>query len=150
MILPAPHRDTLRRVAVFLAETRDPWWIVGSVAMALIDIDPGDIRDIDVLVSEQDADGLMRRHGLDNAVDGGTDRFKSNILLYPPLGPVSVEVMGNYRIRQGETWHLVKPQTRQKVVLDGIDLFVPDRSEQAQLLQRLGRPKDLQRLKRFN
>lgn len=150
MTLPEPHRETLRRIAIFLAETRDPWWIVGSVAMGLIDIDPGDMRDIDVLVSEPDARGLMRRHGLDNAVDGGTDRFKSDILLYPRLGPIRVEVMGGYRIRDGEDWELVAPQTRQKIQIDDIDLFVPDRTEQAQLLQRLGRSKDVQRLKHFD
>lgn len=143
------HTNELQRIADYLSDTEDPWWVLGSAAMALIEIDPGDIRDIDVLVSERDADALIRKHSLTNMADGGTDGFRSNFFLTPNLGQVPVEIMAGYQIRTAGAWQVVEPKTRLRIPVGSAAIFVPDRDEQMHFLKRLGRPKDRDRLQRF-
>ncbi len=149
-MLSQQHQEALQRTALFLSPTRDPWWVLGSAAMALIGVDPGKIRDIDVLVSSRDAQALMTQHDLPNLADGGTAQFRSDYFLLPELGVIPVEVMGGYQIYQAGKWTQVSPVSRRRVKLGTTIVFTPDRDEQVAILQRLGRPKDLDRLKRFS
>lgn len=145
------HQQTaLRRITEFLSETADPWWVLGSAAMALIGVDPGEIRDIDVLVSASDAEALMTAYSLPNEADGGTEGFRSTYFLKPDLGDVPVEVMGGYQIRTAGLWTPVEPLSRQRITIDNAVVYIPNRKEQIEILKQLGRPKDLARLKRFN
>ena len=144
------HQTALRATADFLSDTTDPWWVLGSAAMALIGVDPGEVRDIDVLVSPRDAQALMRAHSLANLADGGTDRFRSDYFLQPNLGEIPVEVMSGYQIFESGRWLPVAPASRLAVTVGGATVFVPDRTDQIDLLKRLGRPKDLNRLRRFD
>jgi len=146
VFLGSDHITTLERISDFLAENVDPWWILGSAAIALIDIDPGEVRDIDVLVSPRDGARLMRAHELENQADGGTDRYRSDTVLRPELGNVPVEFLSNYFIKAKEQWVPLAPETRQSINLDGATLFVPDLNEQLEILVRLGRQKDLRRV----
>lgn len=149
-MLSQRHQRGLERVAELLADAEDPWWVLGSAAMALIGIDPGDIGDIDVLVSGRDAEALMQAFALPNQADGGTSHFRSDYFLVPPLGDVRVEIMAGYHIRSGDGWQRVTPASRQAVVVGSATLFVPERDDQIELLERLGRKKDLARLDRFS
>ncbi len=140
------HQMTLQQVADLLADTQDPWWVLGSAAMALIGGDPGEVGDIDVLVSGRDAEALMQAFALTNQADGGTPQFRSDYYLVPQLGALRVEIMAGYQICCGDAWQPVTPASRQAVTVGPATLLVPDRQEQIELLQRLGRPKDLARL----
>ncbi len=144
------HQTALQATADFLSDTDDPWWVLGSAAMALIGVDPGEVRDIDVLVSPRDAQALMRVHGLTNQADGGTHRFRSHYFLQPNLGDIPVEVMSGYQIFESGSWLPVAPASRLAVTVGEATAFVPDRADQIDLLKRLGRPKDLNRLRRFD
>lgn len=144
------HQTTLRATADFLGDTDDPWWVLGSAAMALVGIDPGAVRDIDVLVSPRDAQKLMHARGLTNQADGGTDRFRSDCFLQPQLGEIPVEVMSGYQIFEGGSWLPVSPASRLAVRVGEATVSVPDRTDQIALLKRLGRPKDLERLQHFD
>ena len=146
MDLNAELKDSLSRTADWLADTRDPWWILGSAAIALIGVNPNGVRDIDVLVSEQDAQDLMTRNCLENQSDGGTARYHSNTFLLPELGPYRVEVMAGYKIRSNDEWANVWPRTRVAVEVAGSILWVPEASEQIDILRRLNRPKDRSRI----
>jgi len=143
------HQKALHRVADLLADTKDPWWVLGSAAMALIGVDPGEVNDIDVLVSSRDAERLMTSFALTNQADGGTSQFRSSYFLIPDLGEVRVEIMADYQVRRGNAWAPVNPASRQAIAVGTATLFIPDREDQIQLLERLGRAKDLDRLKRF-
>lgn len=129
-----------------LSACADPWWLLGSAAIALSGIDPNGVRDLDVLVSPADADRLMARHKLANDADGGNLLFRSDTLLLPDLGQVPVEIMSNYFIKAGATWKLLTPKTRVRVKAAEIDMFVPEISEQIEILMALGRPKDFARV----
>ncbi|MEO1552846.1 MAG: hypothetical protein AAFR82_02850 [Pseudomonadota bacterium] len=149
MALEAALKTTLLRTADWLAGTRDPWWVLGSAAIALLGIDPHGIGDIDVLVSERDAKALIERHSLTNQSDGGTDKFRSNVFILPALGKYRVEIMAGYEIRLANEWTPVWPQTRRSVDLSGTSLWVPDAAEQIEILRMLNRPKDLDRIERI-
>lgn len=146
MELDADLKDTLLRTSDWLADTKDPWWILGSAAIALLGVDPNGVRDIDVLVSERDAEALMIHHSLENRFDGGTTCFRSNTFILPNLGALRVEVMAGYEIRVKDEWLNVWPQTRFSVVVSGSVLWIPEAREQIEILRMLNRPKDLGRI----
>lgn len=148
-MLSAGEQNTLQRVSELLSHAADPWWVLGSAAMALIGVDPGQIGDIDVLVSLRDAERLGDAHQLQNQADGGTEQFRSSVFLQPDLGERRVEIMSGYEIRRGDKWEPVQPASRLRVMLDDAALFVPERWEQIEILNRLARPKDRERISRF-
>ena len=56
--------ETLMRVGRELKTLQNPWWILGSSAIAILGYEAGPIGDVDILVSERDAVHLMSAHGL--------------------------------------------------------------------------------------
>jgi hypothetical protein len=134
---------TFLRLAVELQSARDPWWVIGSAALALCGLAPERVKDVDLIVSPADAERLMRRHGLDNFADGGSAQFRSELLLRPDFGAVPVEILASFHIRHGADWQPVCPQTRVEIPLAGLALFVPSRGELAAIFRRCGRPSDL-------
>lgn len=146
MPLSSNHIETLKNTSRFLAANEDPWWVLGSAAIALCGVDPQIIRDIDVVISPEDARRLMTLHDLINQADGGDHRFRSGTMLRPDLGPVRVEILSNYEIRERGIWTPLALNTRKTVEVEGATLFVPELDEQIEVLSRLGREKDLQRI----
>ena len=148
-MLSTAEQNALRQVAALLSDTSDPWWILGSAAMALIGVDPGEIRDIDVLVSSRDARALRECDGVENAADGGSETYRSAVFLRTQADTLTVEIMAGYDIRRGDIWQPVAPASREKVMVGDAAVFVPSREEQISLLKRLGRDKDRRRLQLF-
>lgn len=145
-VIPDNLLSTLTRLTSDLRVTEDPWWVLGSAAAALKGYAVGSVGDVDVLVSLRDADRLSRIWQIDNCADGGTGLYRSAIFLTPHLGPVPVEVMAGYEIRQGDDWLKVWPETREIVSCAGMDMFVPADADLIQIFQWLGRQKDHDRL----
>lgn len=139
------HISSLRLLTHFLADCLDPWWVLGSAAIALCGVNPSGVRDIDVLVSSRDSDRLMRLHDLENSADGGNSLFRSDIFLLPDLGKIRVEIMSNYEINSNSGWKKLAPLSRLAIDLEDTTLFVPNVQEQIEILHALGRPKDLKR-----
>lgn len=137
---------TLQGAASFLAIAKDPWWVLGSAAVALKGYDAGEVGDVDILVSEADASRLMARHGLKNKQDGGTALFRSSFFLLPELGPVRVEAMAGYEICERGTWAPVWPSSREIIHLCKAGLFVPSDQNLIDIFKRLGRDKDRLRI----
>lgn len=139
--------QTLEYLVDLLALTEDPWWILGSAAVFLSGRDPGLIGDIDVLLSEADAQRIMSDQGLENLRDGGTPRYRSTIVLRPNLGQLPVELLAGYRIFQNDAWNAIWPSTRVSVTYRGHEVFVPSVEEQISMLEMLGRAKDFDRIR---
>ncbi|MEL6691663.1 MAG: hypothetical protein AAFQ12_01325 [Pseudomonadota bacterium] len=127
--------------------TEDPWWILGSAAVFLSGHDPGPIGDIDVLLSEADAQRLMSDQGLENLRDGGTPRYRSTIVLRPTLGEMPVELLAGYEVFQNDTWIAIWPTSRVSVTYPDREVFVPSVEEQISMLEMLGRAKDFDRIR---
>lgn len=136
---------TLTVCARHLQPARDPWWVIGSTAVALHRIDPGPVSDIDILVSVPDAERFAREWRCPDVSDTGSDLFRSAVLLNPEFGNFPVEIMAGLEFRQFREWQQVAPETRQKIRLGGIDLFVPERPELIEILRSFGRKKDIRR-----
>lgn len=149
-MLPSKLIETLHHVAHLLSKTHEPWWILGSGAVALKGYDAGPVGDVDVLVSERDADHLIDQFGLKNRNDGGTLLYRSSYFLTPDLGPMPVEIMAGYEIHADQIWHPIWPTSRQRVQVSGVDLFVPSDAHLIEIFRMLGREKDQQRIHAMN
>lgn len=147
MPLTAEIDTTLRLCAEFLHPTTEPWWIIGSTAVALHGADPGPINDIDILVSHKDAEMLAERWQCSDQSDSNSNRFRSCLLLQPELNSFPVQVMAGLEFRNGGIWQALTPKTRQKIRHRRTSLFVPERPELIQMLLGFGRKKDIQRAK---
>ncbi|MDJ0920826.1 MAG: hypothetical protein QNI84_06830 [Henriciella sp.] len=137
---------TLGQLSAFLDHTEDPWWVLGSAAVALKGYNPQGVRDVDVLVSERDAEALIKRWGIRNQRDGGTATYRSRYFLLPKLGALRVEIMAGYEIVCDDTWQAVQPTSRTRIDVEGMPVFVPSDEDLISLFQMLGREKDLMRI----
>lgn len=135
--------DALSTVGRVMRDTRRPWWIVGSGAVALLGADPGEVHDIDVLVDGVDADLLFTRLGLTPLTLAPDPLFRSEQFAKWHAGLLPVEFMVGFAVRSDAAWWPVVPRSREMICVEGEDLFVPERAELVALLRRMGRPKDL-------
>ncbi|GAB5453786.1 MAG: hypothetical protein Hens2KO_00150 [Henriciella sp.] len=139
--------QTLERLVRLLAVTKDPWWILGSAAVYLKGYDPGRIGDIDVLLSGADARRVMSDRGLNNQMDGGTQRYRSAYVLKPKLGDMPVELLAGYEIFQNGVWTSVWPVRRTAIAYKDSEVFVPSDEELIAIFEQLGRAKDFDRIR---
>lgn len=136
---------TLGEVAAAMRPARDPWWIIGSAAVALHGGSPIEVADVDVLCSVDDARALLERLGL-VAIAGAHDPlFQSSVFARWDGPPLAVELMAGFHVRQHGAWTEVYPATRQSVQFEGGSVAVPSRAELRALLLAFGREKDLVR-----
>lgn len=143
--LAPPLERSLRAVAGAMVDAQDPWWIIGSAAVALLGAGSVTVADLDVLLSEADAARILPSLGL-NAGPGGVDsRFRSTTYARWDAPELPVEFMAGFALRQGEAWVDVAPTTRAAHHLGDVVLYTPERAEMRAILQSFGRPKDLRR-----
>lgn len=128
-----------------MAAAREPWWIIGSAAVALHGGDPGGIADVDVITSRRDLEALYRRLPLTNTPDTSKSMFVSDLFGRWSEPALEVEFMTGLKLRIGDRWEPVQPQTRVAVKSDGTIVYVPEKAELIAILQRFGREKDLRR-----
>ena len=138
--LSAALAETLAAVAAALADSRAPWWVIGSAAVILHG-GRTDARDVDVLLSQGDAEQLAIRLALPNLAGDGDARFRSAKLLRWTAPPLAVEFMAVLEVNGEGGWHPVRPRSR--VPAGGV--YVPDEDELAAILVTFGRHKDLAR-----
>ncbi|MEF2073934.1 hypothetical protein [Consotaella aegiceratis] len=136
---------TLTMAAEVIAPARDDWWIISSAAVALHGVKAIQVGDVDVLMSLRDATALLRRLGTPPEDDGGNERFRSNAHGRWRQPPLALDVMAGLQVRFRGEWRDVAPRSRLAVTIGGHRLFVPERTELADLLLLFGRPKDLER-----
>ncbi|MEM8724505.1 MAG: hypothetical protein AAGE86_03190 [Pseudomonadota bacterium] len=136
---------TLRRVSRLLEAADDPWWIIGSAAVALHGGDPGKIADIDVITSRRDLDWLYEKLSLTDTPEAGKPMFLSERFGRWSESNLDVEFMTGLEVRVDGVWHRVEPQTQQAIQIGKAHVFVPEREELIAMLQMFGRDKDLRR-----
>ncbi|WP_374468985.1 hypothetical protein [Phenylobacterium sp.] len=134
--------ETLARLSAATPLMRDPWWLIGSAAMALHGAAPITVADVDLLASPSDARRLAQAWGIALQPSAPSPLFRSEVYFQWPEPPVPVDVMAGFQVMTPQGWAAVRPRTR--VAVGG--LFTPDLSEQIEILERFGRPKDLARV----
>lgn len=137
---------TLDLVVRVTALAPGPWWIIGSAAMALHGLDLP-VADVDLLLAPEDATRVLEVHGRVLPSREGQGPYRSEVFGRIDGGPLLVEVLGGFHVREGGHWVAVEPATRLAVGLARGAVFVPSRPELAAITRRLGRPKDLLRAK---
>lgn len=129
-----------------LARTfRDPWWIIGSAAMALIGVPEIAPQDIDVLCSRDDALRLqaawaVHADGVYRPQDDAC--FRSTFARFTHL-PMPLEVMGDLDVMTPEGWRPLRVLEDAAVDVGGHAIRVPTLAEQQRIFLLFGRPKDL-------
>ncbi|WP_298467616.1 hypothetical protein [uncultured Erythrobacter sp.] len=136
---------TLRRVSRLLEAADDPWWVIGSAAVALHGGDPGAIADIDVITSRRDLDWLYEKLPLTNTPEEGKPMFRSERFGRWSEPEFDVEFMAGLTLQVDGEWLPVQPQTRRAIQIGKAHVFVPEREELIAILQMFGREKDLRR-----
>lgn len=119
------------------AAARDPWWIIGSAAMALHGVPGLAVGDVDLMMSRRDAAALLRSKGLEPAPGEADGRFRSEIFGRWSAGAYVVETMGGFHVDGIE----LVPETR----LAAGQLHVPSVGELIAMCEMFGRPKDEER-----
>jgi len=138
--------QALIRLGDLMADCRDPWCVFGGAAMRLHGYRDMPIADIDVLVSPADGERLIASKALENVADGGTERFRSRILLHPDLSALPVEILAGFEIFANGSWQEVRVNERIKVQLRTSTVFVAGIDDIARIFRLSERPKDLARL----
>lgn len=136
---------SLNAIGNVMAEAHDPWWIIASAAVALHGADPGHVADVDVLLSVADAQRILPAIGIELRSGSPHAAFRSSIFGIWTGTALLVEFMADFHRRSGEAWLQVQPATRQPVEVEGVTVFVPDRTELQAMLAAFGRPKDMER-----
>lgn len=125
-----------------MASALEPWWIIGSAAVALHGADPGSIDDIDIVLSVADAERVLPGIGVALTPGGSDGQFRSAIYNRWTKPAHPAEFMAGFELCEDGSWSPVTFATRVEI-RPGI--VVPSRDELHALLLRFGRPKDLRR-----
>ena len=145
MVMSAPLVTTLKMLADAATGAADPWWIIGSAAVALHGGDVSDARDVDLLMSERDAEAFLRSVGVDWSKGAPSDRFHSPVFGVWHEPPLPVEAFGGFQLATGDAWREVRFSSRDAIAVGGATLYVPSVAELRDLLHSFGRTKDLKR-----
>lgn len=138
-------------VAEGAANAADPWWIIGSAAVALHGGPVPRIKDVDLVMSAADAERFLRRAGVEPRRGTGDGRFRSLVFgTWSSSGgraapPIAVEAFGGFELRAAGAWREVTLETREEMRVGAARVFVPSREELVSLLRSFGRAKDLDR-----
>jgi hypothetical protein len=138
--------STLLALQPALAQARQPWWIIGSGAVALHGGDPGEVRDLDLLLDRRDFAAVTQALGLVPSVGEGDGRFRSDHFNHWTGAALPVDLFAGFHLLEGGQWHHLLPATRIAARLGGAEAYVPERADLAVLLARFGRDKDQARI----
>jgi hypothetical protein len=133
--------------AAAVRHARDPWWVIGSAAVALHGADPGHVADIDLLTSAFGAHTLLAAAGARPDAASDHSRFRSAYGRWRPANGLAIEIMGGLQVNTVAGWQRVEPRTRVPVRCGAatLSLFIPGRGDLAAILRLFGRDKDLAR-----
>ena len=104
-------------------------------------------RDVDLLMSERDAEAFLENVGAHCGRGQPSERFYSPVYGVWENPPMPIEVFGGFQLATDGEWRTVAFSTREAVEVEGARLFVPSTDELRELLHMFGRPKDLRRAK---
>jgi hypothetical protein len=134
---------TLAEAARVGATLQDHWWIIGSAAIALTGVNI-EVLDVDLVVSERDAQALLTGWAAPGAPASGHDRFRAVSGTHAAT-PIPIQVMGRLEVIMDDQWVPVVPTTRLAIDRPGGTVYIPDPDDLLALLLMFRRPQDLVR-----
>jgi hypothetical protein len=140
--IDAALASTLDGLGDALAGCRDPWWIIGSAAMALHGAQVS-VADVDVLLSPDDAAALLAVWGEPLPPASATATFRSRIFYRSEMRfALPVELMAGFEVLSGGLWQPVMPRARVAKHFGGTILFIASVADLLAMCKLFGRPKD--------
>jgi hypothetical protein len=141
--LPAPPEleALLASLAGELEVCREPWWLIGSAAMAVHGA-AVEVRDVDLLLGLEDAESFLAGRGIAAEPGVPDDLFASTVFARWPEPPFMVELFAGFRVRDRAAWRALVPATRETHRIGGAHLFVPSVEELIAWGRLFGRSKD--------
>lgn len=125
-----------------MADAEEPWWIIGSAAVALHVGSPGPVRDVDVVLGHADARRCLQRLKLENLAAACDPLFRSDLFARWTDCPVPIELMAGLQVNKANGWRALVIQSREEI-REG--LYAPSRDELRAILLSFGRAKDVRR-----
>jgi hypothetical protein len=146
------HSDDILEQALvglggIMMNCRDPWAVFGGAALRLHGVQGEPVKDIDVLLSLEDAARISARLDLENEADGGGDRFRSQFFLGLRLGDIPVDLMAGFKAFSSGRWQGVEVAEPVRIKFRSAVASVAGMADLKRIFELCGRPKDLQRLK---
>ena len=138
--------ETLEVVVTATGAARDPWWIIGSAAMALHGAERVDPADVDLMMSPEDARRLLRDRGMADDSRDKHESFRSHVFGRLTDEALPIDVMGGFHFRRGGEWVGLCPESREAIALPFGAIFAPSLTELIEITRGFGRPKDLLRV----
>lgn len=135
--------EALSALAARVAAARQPWWVIGSAAVALHGADTK-VADIDLLMAPEDAQALLGDAAAARC-EATSALFRSRVFGTVGEEPYRVEIMADLTVNTESGWRPVTLATREPARVGGATLWVPAREELIELLRLFGREKDLAR-----
>jgi hypothetical protein len=136
----------LKLLSGLLAESHQPWWLIGPVAVALHGGEAGQFSRFEVVVSPGDARRLAEERGLTLVPGPATPLKRARKSLTLPIGGLDARLMVGAEQHVAGRWVAVQPKSRVAFDLgDGRQIFTPDRDELISILKQTGRGRDLAR-----
>lgn len=132
---------TLADAGRMLANATAPWWVITGAAATVYGV-PEPVADVDILCGIDDACRLL---GAAAGPGAPHRRYRSAMFGTLAGSPLPIELMAGFDLFEGAVWRPVAFATREAVAIDGVTLWLPSRGELADLLDRIGRPKDRRR-----
>jgi hypothetical protein len=132
-----------------LKSLHDDYFIIGSSALVLSGIKIDNTSDIDILMSNKDADFLKevwRGKIIKDHITKRDDLFRSNFTRYF-FDNLDVEVMGDLEINKDGQWIPLIIQEYTTFTLKDIEIKTPTLQEQKRIYELFGREKDLEKVK---
>ena len=140
---------TLAEAFPALQLLRDNFHLIGSAALFLSGIRMDEIYDIDILVSERDADFLSvewENRLIKEHVTTNDELFSSKFARYR-FSFLDIEIMGDLKVNIRGIWQPLEITENESVTTEIHEIRVPTLEKQKKILQLFGREKDKQRIK---
>ena len=140
--------QTLHQASSGLQQLKDDFYIFGSAALILSDVNIKHTEDIDIVTSKRDA-ALLKEiwasHDL-NFIPKESDKFRSDLSRYD-FGELDIEITGGLEVCSNNEWKPLIIYDYETYPIADVLIKAPTLIEQKNILHLFGREKDLQKIK---
>ncbi|NDV45781.1 hypothetical protein D0T49_01780 [Paludibacter sp. 221] len=139
---------TLHQAASELEQLHDDWYVFGSAASILLEVELENTTDIDIVTSGRDAELLKTLwHTKNLHVDSKpSELFCSDLSRYH-FELLDIEISGNLEVYRNNKWQKFTIYDYEVIPVGKLLVKIPTLQEQKNILHFFGREKDLQKIK---
>jgi len=140
---------TMKEASHSLLLLKDNFYLIGSAALSLSGVKLDKIYDVDILVSDSDADFLRTEWGhrlIKEHITTDDELFSSKFARYK-FSLLDIEIMGELKVNKQGIWERLEISACESLTVGNFEIKIPTLDEQKRILQLFGREKDKKRIK---